>query len=56
MTQLASSVGADVMVHKIDACMLDLLEFHTAEAENQRHRLSMGRRKSSRFVRTQSTR
>ena len=47
---------AGVMIHKIDACMLDLLDFHTQDAEDQRRASLGGRKKSGKLVRTKSQR
>ena len=45
------------MIHKIDACMLDLLGFHTQEEQEIRdRRKSMARAKSARLIRTKSGR
>ena len=44
---------AGTMVHKIDACMLDLLDFHTRQADRK---ISMSRKRSGRVVRVNSHR
>ena len=50
---LNPSLHAGTMVHKIDACMLDLLDFHTREKDL---RSQLSRKRSNRVVRINSQR